>query len=199
MRWPDPADAPAGLANRMLADEAWAREKLATIAGRSFSLAVGPVAATWTVHEGGRLASAAAATVADLRLTLSPLSVPAFLADPARWNDFVKEDGDAEVGGVLKDLARTLPWFVEEAFAKAFGPVAGQRLADTGRRLLAFPEYASQRFAESAGSYARDEAALLARGHDFRAMREGIDQVSARVDALAARVDALAPSVRPIG
>jgi ubiquinone biosynthesis protein UbiJ len=91
-----------------------------------------------------------------------------------------------------------MPWFVEETFGKAFGPVLGQRVADAGRRLLAFPEYATGRIAQSAGSYARDEAGLIATGRDFRQWQEEIDVVAARVDALAARVDALAPPVRPI-
>jgi len=51
---------------------------------------------------------------------------------------------------------------------------------------------------ESVGSYARDEAGLLAHGRDFRLLREGIDEVAVRVDALADRIEALNPRVRPI-
>ena len=198
MKWPDPAEGPAGIANRMLADQSWARDKLASVAGRVFSVAVGPMSARWRIEADGRLAAAARDESVDLRLFLSPFSVPSFLADPSRWNDLVREEGDAELGGVLKELARTMPWFVEETFGKALGPVLGQRVADAGRHLLAFPEYAADRLAQSAGSYARDEAGLLATGRDFRQWREEIDVVAARVDALAARVDALAPPVRPI-
>jgi ubiquinone biosynthesis protein UbiJ len=198
MRWPDPAEAPAGIANRVLASEGWARDKLASVAGRVFSLAVGPLSGRWRIGEDGRVAVAPSDSVVDLQLRLSPLSVPAFLADPARWNDFVHEEGDADLGGVLKDLARTMPWFVEETFGKALGPVLGQRVADAGRQLLAFPGYAADRLAHSAGSYVRDEAALLATGREFRQWQQGIDDVTTRVDALALRVDALAPRVRPI-
>ncbi len=194
MRWPDPAAGPANLANRALAGQDWAREKLSPFAGRSFSLRLGPLVATWTIGADGTFAPAAAGAPVDLTLTLSPLSVPAFLADPSRWNDYVREDGDVALGGVLKELARTLPWFVEEAFAKALGPVAGQRVADAGRHLLAFPEYAASRLAGSAGSYARDEAGLTVRGTEARAWRDDIAAVAARVDALAARIDSLAAS-----
>jgi ubiquinone biosynthesis protein UbiJ len=91
-----------------------------------------------------------------------------------------------------------MPWFVEETFGKAMGPVVGQRVADAGRRLLAFPEYATDRLAQSVGSYARDEAGLLATGREFRQFQQGIDEATARVDTLAARIDALAPRVTPI-
>jgi ubiquinone biosynthesis protein UbiJ len=198
MKLPDAAEPPARLANRLLADQAWARDKLATMAGRVFSLAIGPVTATWSIAADGTLASAPKSAAADLKLTLSPMSVPAFLADPSRWNQYMHEEGDAALGGVLKELARTMPWFVEESFAKAFGPIAGQRVADAGRRLLAFPEYAAQRFSESVGSYARDEAGLLAHGRDLRLLQQGIDEIAMRVDALAQRIEALDPRIRPI-
>jgi ubiquinone biosynthesis accessory factor UbiJ len=198
MRWPDPAAAPARVANRLLANQDWAREKLAPFAGRVFTFAVGPVLGAWLVTAEGTLDTASRDVPADLRLTLSPWNVPAFLADPTRWNEFVKEAGDVEFGGALKDLARTWPWFVEETFAKVLGPIVGQRAADAGRRLLGFPEYAGQRVAESVGSYARDEAGLIARGGEFREWRDEVAAVTARVDALADRVAALAPKVRPI-
>lgn len=198
MTLPDPRDVPARVANRMLANQDWARERLAPFAGRVFTLDVGPLSTGWLVQDGGTLARAAGDAAADLSLVVSPLSVPSLLADPARWNEYVVETGDAELGGVLKDLARTLPWFVEETFAKALGPIVGQRIADTGRRLLAFPGYAAQRATESIGSYARDETGLLARGADFRALRDDTTDVTARIDALAQRIEALAPRVRPI-
>jgi ubiquinone biosynthesis protein UbiJ len=198
MKWPDAGEAPARLANRILSDQDWARARLAPFAGRTFSLAVGLLNAQWQVTEGGALLSMPASAPVDLRLALSPLSVPSFLADPRRWNEFVREEGDADFGGALKDLACTLPWFVEEAFAKAMGPVVGQQLADVGRKLLAFPEYAAQRVTDSAASYARDEAGLLMRGGDLTRLRKEIEETAARVDALAHRIDALAPRVRPI-
>jgi ubiquinone biosynthesis protein UbiJ len=114
--------------NRVLADEPWARERLAAHAGRAFSLRVGPLMTAFQIDGQGTLASAPlVGTTPDLLLTLSPFNVPAFLADPKRWNEFVTEEGDVELGGTLKELAQTLPWFVEQAFARAFGPIGGQR------------------------------------------------------------------------
>lgn len=191
MKLPDPASVPTRLANGILEQEGWAREKLAPFAGRVFTLAVGPVTTRFRIAGDGMLEKAEVAAPPDLALILSPLSVPAFLANPARWNEFVREEGDAELGGALKDLARTLPWFVEAALAKALGPVVGQRAADAGRRLLAFPEYATQRVGEGVASYARDEAGLLARSAQMRQFGEGVGDVAARVDGLEQRFDAL--------
>jgi len=191
MKLPDPASVPAQLANGVLEQEGWAREKLAPFAGRVFTLAVGPLTTRFRITAEGKLEKAEGAAPADLALNLSPLSVPAFLANPARWNEFVREEGDPELGGALKELARTLPWFVEAALAKALGPMVGQRAADAGRRLLAFPEYATQRVGEGVASYARDETGVLARPAQLRQFGEGVAEVAARVDALEQRFDAL--------
>jgi ubiquinone biosynthesis protein UbiJ len=63
-------------------------------------------------------------------------------------------------------------------------------MADTGRRLLAFPGYAAERIGDSVASYARDEADLLARGDEMRAFAEQNAALAARVAALEARIDA---------
>ena len=191
MKFPDPAEAPARIANRILDEEGWARDKLVAFAGRVFTLAVGPLSTRFRITDDGKLETASPSMPADLDLVVSPLSVPSFLAHPERWNEFVREDGDAALGGALKELARTLPWFVEAALARALGPLAGQRAADTGRRLLAFPEYAVQRVTESVASYARDEAGLLVRSAQMRQFSEGLSEVAERVDALDRRFDAL--------
>jgi ubiquinone biosynthesis accessory factor UbiJ len=200
MKIPDPRDAPARMANRILDEEVWAREKLEPFAGRVFTLSVGPLSTRFLIAGDGRLETAAPSASSDLDLVLAPLSVPSFLANPSRWNEFVREEGDAELGGALKELARTLPWFVEAALAKALGPMVGQRVADSGRRLLGFPEYAAQRVTESVASYARDEAGLLVRSEEMRPLREGIGIAAARIDALEQRFDALsvrAASAKP--
>lgn len=194
MPWRNPGEVPRYLANRLLGEHEWARAKLAPFSSRVVAVAVGPLQARWTIADDGTLAPATPDTPADLQLTISPLSVPALLAEPARWNQLVEETGDAQLGGALKELAQTAPWLVEGMFADAFGPIVGQRAANLGRDLLKFPGYASERLAESAVSYARDEAQLLARADDMRRFTASVAEVAARVDALEERVAALAAS-----
>ena len=178
--------------NRALDRAPWALEKLLPYAGKSFVVTVGPLSTALRIGVDGHIEPASAAA-ADLRLTASPLTLSSFLADPKRWNEFVVEEGDEALGGALKELAQTLPWLVEEGFARVFGDVVGQRLADAGRRLLAFPEYAAERVAGSVASYARDEAELLARGDEMRQFAQQNADLAARADALESRIEALAP------
>jgi len=193
----DPA---AALANRIVERQAWAQERLAAHAGRVVVVAVGPVRTALRIEASGRMAATAlAGLVPDLELTVSPIVVPSFLADPSRWGELVTESGDASLAATLKDLAQTLPWFAEETFAGALGPIVGQRVADAGRRLLAFPEYAAGRLAESLASFARDEAALVAGAGHLRDFTESATALAARVDALASRIDALAARLDAAG
>lgn len=179
-------------ANRLLAQEPWARERLAAYAGRAFMLRVGPVTAGFRIDDHGLLRHAplAGATL-DLTLTLSPFNVPAFLADPKRWNEFVTEEGDAALGAVLSELAQTFPWFVERLCARSLGTIVGLRVADAGRRMLGMPEYAATRIAANVGSYARDEAQVLAHPADLRTLTDETTLLAARIDALDARIEAL--------
>lgn len=180
-------------ANRLLEQEPWARTRLAGHAGRSFTVRVGPAVAAFRIAPSGYLERAPlAGATADLSLTLSPFNVPAMLANPARWNEFVVEEGDRELAGTLRDLARTLPWFVERGLARPFGAIVGQRVADIGRAALEMPEYAATRVAANVGSYARDEAQLLAHPADMRALADETALLAARIDALDARVASLA-------
>ena len=178
--------------NRVLNGEPWARERLAAHAGRAFMVRMGPLTSGFRIDGRGALESAPlAGATPDLVLSLSPLDAPAFLADPRRWNEFVTEEGDVALGGTLKELAQTLPWFVERLCARTLGPIVGQRVADAGRRMLQVPEYAAARVAENVGSYARDEAQVLAHPADFRTLIDETTRLATRIDALEARVDAL--------
>ena len=180
----DPA---IGLANRVLEREDWARERLSAHAGRTVRMICGPMASMLEIAPSGMLSPVhdAADLTPSLTLSISPLRLPTLLAHPERWTELVDAEGDAFLAATLADLARTLPWSVEQAFASALGPLIGTRVADAGRALLALPEQAARSFGASVKSYVRDEAEL---GLDTTALAD----FSAEVAAIAARVDALA-------
>jgi ubiquinone biosynthesis protein UbiJ len=184
----------ADVINRVLEREGWAREKLAVHAGRTLRIDVGPASQTVAIAADGRFSQGEA--VPDLTLKISPLRLPTLLAQPERWNVLVVAEGDAALQATLAELALTLPWFIEEVCAKAFGEVAGQQVADIGRRLLALPGYAAERFGESFASYVGEEARLAVGTTEARMFAAEIATLAARVDALAARIDALAATAR---
>jgi ubiquinone biosynthesis protein UbiJ len=182
------AIAPAlGLANRVLEREDWARERLSAHAGRTVRMICGPIDSTLAIAPDGMLSMAHDA--ADLTLTISPLRLPTLLAHPGRWTELVAADGDAALAATLADLAQTLPWFVEQAFASALGPLIGTRVADAGRALLELPEHAARSFGTSLTSYVHDEAGFGVKATEVSDFGAEVAAIAARVDALAQRID----------
>jgi len=103
----------------------------------------------------------------------------------------VVADGDAALAATLAELALTLPMLVEQAFTRVLGPIAGQQVADAGRRLLAMPDYVAERVGNSFARYISDEAEVVVRGSEARAFAAEVAALAERVDALSARIDAL--------
>jgi ubiquinone biosynthesis protein UbiJ len=179
----------ADFANRTLESETWAREKLAAHVGKKMRFDVGPARLGFAIDGEGRLEASEAAP--DVSITIDPLRLPSLLAQPSRWSELAKAEGDAALAATLAELAPTLPWFVERLLARALGPIAGQQLADAGRRLLTLPEYAGDRIAESVARYVGGEAQLALRRSEGSRFTAEVAELAARVDALARRVDAL--------
>lgn len=177
------------IANRALQREHWAREKLACHVGQTVRIDVGLAWQIFAIDVDGRLKDSDA--VPDLKLTVSPLRLPALLAQPERWAELVVAEGDVPLARTLSELALTLPWFIEELFARTLGPVLGQRFADIGRRLLQYPGYAAQRIADSVTSYIGNEAPFAVGAPEARVVGREIASLAARVDALALRIDDL--------
>jgi ubiquinone biosynthesis protein UbiJ len=175
--------------NRALERESWARARLAGHAGRSVCIVIGPAKRAFAIDADGRLHESTAG--ADLQLTVPPLQLPALFAQPERWNELVVVEGDAPLGATLRELALTLPWLVEEICVRAFGAIGGQTIAELGRRLLAFPGYAMERFSDSLVSYVGDEAQLAATSTETQNFGGEIAALTARVDALAQRIEVL--------
>jgi len=185
----------AALANRVFERQAWAQERLAAHAGRVFVVAVGPLSTALRVEASGRLAATSlAGLVPDLTLSLSPLRIPSFLANPERWPEFVTESGDPALAATLRDLAQTLPWFAEQTFSEALGPIAGQRAADAagGCSLSRIRRRTTLR---EPGELRRDEAELVAGAGHLRDFTESTAALAADVDKLASRIDALAQRI----
>lgn len=186
------------LANGLIGNEAWAQDKLRAHAGRTFKLRSGPIASVFAIAAEGTIEAVGAPDSSpDADIAVSPLNAPALLAHPEQWETLVTATGDPALIATLRELALTLPWFVERSFARAFGPIAGQRLADAGRAFLGFPSFAGPRLAENVFAYARDEAGLLARGDEGRAFAEEHAALAERVDRLAERVDRLTATPSP--
>ncbi|MEO5701348.1 MAG: hypothetical protein ABIS17_12975 [Casimicrobiaceae bacterium] len=188
----------ARIANGILERETWARERLAVHAGRTFVVVCGPVVAVLRVDDTGLLTDGALADGApDLRLSLPPWSVPGLLADPTRWDARVTAQGDTALATTLRELAHTVPMWIEQFASRWLGPIVGQRVAGAGRGLLGFPGHAMQRLGESVVSYLKDETGTLASGEEARVFAAQTALITQRTETVAARLAALESRITP--
>ena len=151
---------------------------------------------------GGRSPEALAADAANRALNgetwaRDQLAAPAVAAEPSRWRESVRADGDQALAATIESIAQTFPWFVERGLARAFGPIAGQALADVGRTLLAIPAAMSHQAAAGVAQFA-SEADAVAHRSDFAAFSCGTVEAEERVAALAARIAALEVDSAPL-
>ena len=193
---PSPA---AALANRVLEREAWAQERLAAHAGRVFVVAVGPLSTAAAHRRLGRLeprprwpGSSRTST-----LTLSPLAVPSFLANPDALGRVRRRRRRPRARG---DAARTSRRRCRGSSSSVRGRAGPDRRPARRRRRAAAARLPRvrrpRRVGESVASYARDEAELVAgAGAPARFQRAHGGAGGRRVDALASRIDALAQRI----
>jgi ubiquinone biosynthesis protein UbiJ len=189
--------AAAALAKRLLERESWARQRLAVHAGRRVAVSCGPAAAAFRIEDGGLVAAVPASATGpsdtpDLRLSIAPWLLPGLLADPSRWDTVVRSEGDSALAGTLRELSHTGPFWIEQLLATWLGPVVGQRAADAGRQMLAFPEQAAGRLAGHVATYLRDETGAFVRRDEGLRFANESARLASRLRALDARIEALA-------
>jgi hypothetical protein len=85
---------------------------------------------------------------ADLTLTISPFAVPAFVADPKRWDELVGAEGDAALAATLKGPGRNAAVVSSSApLPKRSGRWQANFSRTPAAGCWAFPGYAGTRVA----------------------------------------------------
>jgi ubiquinone biosynthesis protein UbiJ len=178
------------LLNRLLADEPWARSRLAPFAGETVELRAPPLPTL-------RLRILAGGTVeaGDTEPGLSMKFNPEFLAGLARGEEHamrsVTVEGNPKLAAEVLVLARHLRWDAEEGLSRLFGDIAAHRLAETGRAFVAWHLDAARRLVAAATDYATDEKQLLARRPELDALAESVARLRDAIARLDKRLERL--------
>jgi ubiquinone biosynthesis protein UbiJ len=186
--------------NHLLAEEQWARDRLAPFAGkrvRATASALPDLA--FAVAADGML-EASGEGEPDLTIGLSPAALPKLLARDESLLQTIAFSGDAELAAALQFLFRNLRWEVEEDLSRVVGDVAAHRIAATGRAFAAWQKDAAERLGQNVAEYLTEEAALLAPKPDLaRFAREvaelvdAVERLEKRLDRVARALDARRP------
>lgn len=186
--------------NHLLAEEQWARDKLAPFAGKRVRVTAPALPdLAFAVAKDGML-EAAGEGDPDLTIVLSPAALPKLLTRDESVLQTITFSGDAELAAALQFLFRHLRWEVEEDLSRVVGDVAAHRIASTGRAFAAWQKDAAERLGQNVAEYLTEEAELLASKPDLtRFTREvaelvdAVERLEKRLDRIASALDARRP------
>jgi ubiquinone biosynthesis protein UbiJ len=177
--------------NHLLRGGAWARDVLKPFAGRTARIETVPFVLSLTVLENGEVAQAAADAVPAATVRLTPgLMLRLAARDESAWRE-VEIAGDTEFASALHQVARYLKWDIEEDLARAFGDVAGHRIAETGRTFRTWGERALENTGRSLAEFWTEERPLIASARELEEFNRGVDRLRDDIARLEKRLDPL--------
>lgn len=178
------------LLNRLLASEAWARQRLAPFAGETVELRAPPLPALpLRILEGGAVAAGGAE--AGLTMTLKPELLVALVRGEEHALRAVEVQGNAKLAAEILVLARHLRWDVEEELSQLLGDVVAHRLAGAVRAFAAWHLDAAKRVTGALVDYATEEKKLLVRRAEFEALSQPLAQLRDAIARLDKRLERL--------
>ena len=160
----------AAALNRLLENEAWARERLVPFSGETVEFAFPPLPALRLgIEIDGRVRPAARDAAPSLLVRLGPDSAAAFLRGEDHFMRAIDVSGNAKLASEVLVLVRHLRWDIEEDFARILGDVAAHRLVGWLRDFAGWQRDAFMRFADSAIEYVVEERRMLVPRGEFEA------------------------------
>jgi len=177
--------------NHLLRANTWARAALQPHAGKVACFRCLPFVTRLAVTDSGEVVPAAAGTVPDLTLTLTPgLMLRAAARDETVWRD-VAVDGDTALGNVVHRLWRDLQWDAEEDLARVFGDITAHRMAESGRSLQRWAQSGGDSLARSFAEYWTEEQPLIAAKSDVLQFNADVDRLRDDLARLEKRISGL--------
>lgn len=176
--------------NHLLAQELWARDKLAAHAGKVAWLDSGVLVVKLKVAPDGMLCAAVdEAPNVTIRVRLADL--PLIMQDRERAFSYVKIEGDADFANTISQLSQTLRWEVEEDLSKWVGDIAATRIVAGARAVAENARSTRQKLAENLAEYFLEENPTLMRPQavadftgDVTKLRDDVERLSKRIEKL---------------
>ncbi len=187
------------LLNKCLAREPAVFELLAPHSGQTFRLKAAPLDTAMTISHDGRLASADAAVVPDVTLTIDTEALWSSGWRPGQAlperPGLIQVSGDVALAQTLSGLAASWRLDPEDMLSQVVGDVAAVQLVSGAKRLTALATEFVSRTSENLAEYAAHEAHWVASQGSQQMLVDDLAQLQHRLDASAARLDALAARV----
>jgi ubiquinone biosynthesis protein UbiJ len=161
--------------NRLLAQEAWPRQRLLPFAGQTATIEGGPLRVALTVDQNGLFITGAPETPADVTISFASDAPFKFLSDPGSAFASARLTGAANFAEALAFVFRNLRWDYEGDLASVIGDIPARRLtrflSDTADRHRS----AIQRLGANLTEYATEESGVLAASRDIAEFCAAVD------------------------
>lgn len=174
--------------NRMLAREAWAREKLGPFAGRSARFDAAPFSITLNVSEDGTF-SAAREEEPAVTVAVALSTLPLALTDPAAAMKDLRLAGDAEFAQALGFVLQNLRPEPEEELSRFVGDIAAQRIVGLLRLSASHWRDLAERMLDNTANYFVTEDPMLVPREEVDAFNQDVDRLRDDVARLEKRIE----------
>jgi ubiquinone biosynthesis protein UbiJ len=184
---------PSGL-NHLLAQESWARDRLARHAGKIARFEASAITLELQVGADGLLALAPANAAPQVTIRVKAADLPLILQNRERAFSYVTVEGDADFANAISQLSQSLKWDAEDDLSKLFGDIAANRLVAGAKAAAGTAREVPQKLAEQLAEYLLEEKPMLVRpqavqdfGSDVARLRDDLERLTKRLEKLEGR------------
>lgn len=177
--------------NRMLAREAWAREKLTPFAGRSARFDAAPFGLTLQVADDGTFAASVGGEPA-VTIGVALSSLPLAMFDPQAAMKDVRLSGDAEFAQALAFVLQNLRPEPEEELSRFIGDAAAQRLVGFLRASASQWKQIAENMLDNTAHYVVTENPMVVGRDELDAFNQDVNRLRDTVARIEKRIDFLA-------
>lgn len=184
------------IANRVLANDAWAVERLAEFSGRTIRVVVGPIEQSVSIQSDGTLHPTDASIVPDVILSLAQdrlAELPKLLraGEPSAIAKRMHIQGDAGVAALVSELAQRTTLDVEAGLARVVGDIAAVRLVQGAKQLVSGLQQGASRAGANLGEYLGEESQILVSQDYFPLWQDRLAQLNHQLNQTEHRLQAL--------
>lgn len=188
-----PSLAPAAI-NHLLAQEPWARDKLAKHAGKVAAFDIGLIVLRLRLAVDGLVEPVPDELAADVTVHVRLADVPLMMQKREHAFSYVKIEGDADLANTISQVAQSLRWEAEEDVSRLVGDIAAARIVGGARAALGTIKATQQKLAENTAEYFLEENAMLIRpqavtdfASDVARLRDDVERLAKRIEKLEGR------------
>lgn len=175
--------------NHVLAQNAWAVQRLTPLAGKTFAVQAAPLPTlNFTIQPDGMLKSAMPGTPPDATLGATPDALLRYFTVAPHDPALIRIDGDQALGTEIGHVLAHISWEAEEDLSRLFGDVVAHRLAGFARDFLGWRKQSLLDLAAAGGEYFTEERPLIASRARIAQFTREVDAVRTAVDQLEVRI-----------